>query len=526
MAEMDRCGVTSFCAPPTVWRMLIQADLTPAAHPAARGGRRPASRSTPRSSSRSRRAWGVTIRDGFGQTETAVQVANTPGQPVKPGSMGRPMPGYTVALLDPVTGEPGATRARSASTSRTGPVGLMTGYHGDAERTAEAMARRLLPHRRHRLPRRRRLHHLRRPRRRRLQGVRLQDLAVRAGERAAGARGGRRGRRGARARPAAAGGAQGVRRAGRRAGSRRPETAKAIFAHSRACWRPYKRIRRLEFAELPKTISGKIRRIELRERDGRRAAGRRVPRGGPAGERPSRPTRTAPAPPPLLGDTIGANLDRAVARVPGPGGAGRRARAGGAGRTPSSAREVDEVARGLLAAGRRARATGSASGRPTAPSGCSSSTPPPAIGAVMVNINPAYRPHELEYVLHQAGITLLVASTAATGPATTARWSSRCAATAPSCGRSCYIGDPSLGRADGRGAAVTAGRAGRPGGRAVAATTRSTSSTPRAPPASPRAPPSRTTTSSTTATSSASWSATPSRTGSACRCPSTTASAW
>ena len=44
-----------------------------------------------------------------------------------------------------------------------------------------------------------------------------------------------------------------------------PETAKALFEHSREVLAPYKRIRRLEFAELPKTISGKIRRIELRE---------------------------------------------------------------------------------------------------------------------------------------------------------------------------------------------------------------------------------------------------------------------
>ena len=74
-----RCGVTTFCAPPTVWRMLIQADL-PALH-----GRRcarwsaPASRSTPRSSSRSSEAWGLTIRDGYGQTETTAQIGNSPG---------------------------------------------------------------------------------------------------------------------------------------------------------------------------------------------------------------------------------------------------------------------------------------------------------------------------------------------------------------------------------------------------------------------------------------------------------------
>ncbi|MFD0653148.1 hypothetical protein ACFQ2Y_36080 [Streptomyces malaysiensis subsp. malaysiensis] len=45
-----------------------------------------------------------------------------------------------------------------------------------------------------------------------------------------------------------------------------PDTAKTLFAHSRAVLAPYKRIRRLEFADLPKTVSGKIRRIELRER--------------------------------------------------------------------------------------------------------------------------------------------------------------------------------------------------------------------------------------------------------------------
>jgi acetyl-CoA synthetase len=46
------------------------------------------------------KAWGLTIRDGFGQTETTAQIGNSPGQPVKPGSMGRPLPGYKVALLD------------------------------------------------------------------------------------------------------------------------------------------------------------------------------------------------------------------------------------------------------------------------------------------------------------------------------------------------------------------------------------------------------------------------------------------
>ena len=45
-------------------------------------------------------AWGLTIRDGYGQTETTAQIGNPPGAPLKPGSMGRPLPGYRIRLLD------------------------------------------------------------------------------------------------------------------------------------------------------------------------------------------------------------------------------------------------------------------------------------------------------------------------------------------------------------------------------------------------------------------------------------------
>ena len=90
---------------------------------------------------------------------------------------------------------------------------------------------------------------------------------VRAGERADRAPGRGRGRRGAGAGPGAAGRAQGLRRAGRRARAVRADTARDILAYAREHLAPYKRIRRLEFAELPKTISGKIRRVELRGRE-------------------------------------------------------------------------------------------------------------------------------------------------------------------------------------------------------------------------------------------------------------------
>ena len=96
-----RCGVTTFCAPPTVWRMLIQEDLAAWSVRNCKeliGAGEPLN---PEVIERVKQAWGLTIRDGYGQTETTALVGNTPGQKVKPGSMGRPLPGYRVALLDP-----------------------------------------------------------------------------------------------------------------------------------------------------------------------------------------------------------------------------------------------------------------------------------------------------------------------------------------------------------------------------------------------------------------------------------------
>ncbi|MGW7425887.1 AMP-binding protein [Streptomyces sp. NPDC054813] len=263
MAEMDRHGVTSFCAPPTVWRMLIQADLTqlrtPPREVVAAG-----EPLNPEVIEQVRRAWNVTVRDGFGQTETAVQVSNSPGQPLKTGSMGRPSPGYRVELLDPVSGAPGATEGEIALDLSARPVGLMTGYHGDADRTAEAMAGGF---------------------------YRTGDIGARDGdgyityvgraddvfkasdykispfelesallEHEAVAE--------AAVVPApdelrlAVPKAYIVLAAGWEPG---PDTAKVLFEHSRQVLAPYKRVRRLEFAPLPKTVSGKIRRIELRE---------------------------------------------------------------------------------------------------------------------------------------------------------------------------------------------------------------------------------------------------------------------
>lgn len=264
MAQMDRCGVTSFCAPPTVWRMLIQADLSVLPKPPSKvvGAGEPLN---PEVIEQVRAAWGVTVRDGFGQTETTVQIANTPGQEVKPGSMGRAVPGFDVVLVDPATGKQ-ATEGELCLDLSQRPVGLMVGYAGDEDRTSTAFAGgyyhtgdvgsidedgyityvgrtddvfkasdyRISPFE--------------------LESVLLEHDAV--------------------AEAAVVPAPDPIRLAvpkayvvlapGYEAGA---GTAEGILRFCREHVAPYKRIRRLEFGELPKTISGKIRRVELRGKE-------------------------------------------------------------------------------------------------------------------------------------------------------------------------------------------------------------------------------------------------------------------
>ncbi|HPP47803.1 MAG TPA: AMP-binding protein, partial [Accumulibacter sp.] len=99
LETLVRCEVTTLCAPPTVWRMMIQEDLAkyPVKLRELIGAGEPLN---PEVIDQVKAAWGITLRDGFGQTETTAQVGNSPGQPVKLGSIGRPMPGYQVRMVD------------------------------------------------------------------------------------------------------------------------------------------------------------------------------------------------------------------------------------------------------------------------------------------------------------------------------------------------------------------------------------------------------------------------------------------
>ncbi|SED88016.1 acetyl-CoA synthetase [Pseudomonas frederiksbergensis] len=138
LGALERYGVTSLCAPPTVWRMLIQEDL--ASYKERLNLRELVGAGEPLNPEiieQILHAWDLPLRDGFGQSETTALVGNTPGQLLKPGSMGRPLPGYRVTMLDP-DGVPG-NEGEVALPLDVRPLGLMLCYEDSPEKTAEVM---------------------------------------------------------------------------------------------------------------------------------------------------------------------------------------------------------------------------------------------------------------------------------------------------------------------------------------------------------------------------------------------------
>ncbi|MDY6056091.1 AMP-binding protein [Micrococcus sp.] len=276
MADMDRFGVTSLCAPPTVWRMLIKADLSLLQTPP----RKTISAGEPLNAEvidQVHRAWGTVIRDGFGMTETTLQVANTPGQKLVIGAMGRPLPGFDAVLVDPLTGAE-ADEGELCLRLDPRPVGLLKSYYGNEEKTAEVF--------------RDGLFHTGDIASRDATGVltyvgraddvfkssdykispfELESVLVEH--------------------PAVMEAAivptpDELRLAVPKAFvtlapgyEPTADTARQILQHTLTQLPPYKRIRRIEFLELPKTISGKIRRVELRRAEVERAETGAAPEG-------------------------------------------------------------------------------------------------------------------------------------------------------------------------------------------------------------------------------------------------------
>ncbi|WP_040385933.1 AMP-binding protein [Demetria terragena] len=271
LETLARHEVTSLCAPPTVWRMLIKSDMghKPASLREVIGAGEPLN---PEIIEQVRAAWGLALRDGYGQTETTASVGNVPEAELKPGSMGQPLPGVPVVLVDPLTGTPaepdeqGVAEGELCLDLAAKPLTLMTGYQGDPERNAVAMAGgfyhtgdvatrdtdgyityvgrtddvfkasdyKISPFE--------------------LESVLIEHPAV--------------------AEAAIVPAPDSVRLSVPKAyvalaAGHEPtgETAEKILRHARERLAPWQRVRRIEFYELPKTISGKIRRVELRQRE-------------------------------------------------------------------------------------------------------------------------------------------------------------------------------------------------------------------------------------------------------------------
>ncbi len=136
LRQIERCAVTSLCAPPTVWRMLVLEDLK-AYKVKLRTLVSAGEPLNPEVIEKVRAAWGITIRDGFGQTESVLTLGNFPGQKVKPGAVGKPSPGHKVVLLDPSGRESNDGEICLKLNER--PLSLMQGYMDDSKRTAQVM---------------------------------------------------------------------------------------------------------------------------------------------------------------------------------------------------------------------------------------------------------------------------------------------------------------------------------------------------------------------------------------------------
>lgn len=137
MPMFKKYGITTFCAPPTMYRFFIKQDLSHYDLSSIKHASTAGEAMNPEVFNRFREATGLSIMEGFGQTETTLVLGNFLGMKPKVGSMGKPNPLYHVELIDPdgnivKTGEPGEVCIHVAEGA---PCGLFTGYYEDKEST-------------------------------------------------------------------------------------------------------------------------------------------------------------------------------------------------------------------------------------------------------------------------------------------------------------------------------------------------------------------------------------------------------
>ncbi len=133
-------NITTFCAPPTMYRMFIKQDLSAYDLSSIQYATTAGEALNPEVFNQFKKATGLTIMEGFGQTETTLTIANLYGTRPKPGAMGKAVPTYDIDLVDAdgnrvKDGEPGEIVVR---TDKEVPCGLFMGYYNDEEQTKEA----------------------------------------------------------------------------------------------------------------------------------------------------------------------------------------------------------------------------------------------------------------------------------------------------------------------------------------------------------------------------------------------------
>ncbi|OPY26783.1 MAG: Acetyl-coenzyme A synthetase [Methanobacterium sp. PtaU1.Bin242] len=139
LEKASKHGVTTFCAPPTIYRFLIKEDLTGYDFSTLRYAVTAGEPLNPEVYNKFHEFTGLRLMEGFGQTECVVCIANFPWMKPRPGSMGKPSPGYSIELMDREgkicdVGEEGEIVIKTRDSK---PPGLFTGYYRDPEKTDE-----------------------------------------------------------------------------------------------------------------------------------------------------------------------------------------------------------------------------------------------------------------------------------------------------------------------------------------------------------------------------------------------------
>jgi acetyl-CoA synthetase len=139
LEKSSKFGVTTFCAPPTIYRFLIKEDLSQYDISSIEYAVTAGEPLNPEVFNRFYEYTGLKLMEGFGQTECVVCIANYPWMEPRPGSMGKPAPGYEIELLDRDCNlvDVGEEGELVMNTSKGNPIGLFRGYYLDPEKTKE-----------------------------------------------------------------------------------------------------------------------------------------------------------------------------------------------------------------------------------------------------------------------------------------------------------------------------------------------------------------------------------------------------